>query len=87
VAEGQVRSENDTARIDSISWSLGSLTAFNRGFDAILGVVLGALDAPAVFMRTKALRSLGQVLASDPTVLKKVSGKALHRGKTDMTIR
>lgn len=66
------RSESDTARIDNIALRLGSLTAFNRGFDAILSVVLGSLDAAAVFMRTKALRSLGQVLASDPTVLKKV---------------
>lgn len=71
------RSESDTARIDNISLRLGSLTAFNRGFDAILSVVLGSLDAAAVFMRTKALRSLGQVLASDPTVLKKVLDETL----------
>ena len=42
-------------------------------FGPILNVVLVALDAPPVFMRTKALRALGQILSSDPTTLSAVS--------------
>ena len=32
-----------------------------------------ALDAPAIFMRTKALRALGQIVTSDATILSAVS--------------
>ena len=32
-----------------------------------------ALDAPAIFMRTKALRALGQIVTSDSTILSTVS--------------
>lgn len=32
-----------------------------------------ALDAPPVFMRTKALRALGQIVTSDSSVLSMVS--------------
>lgn len=32
-----------------------------------------ALDAPAIFMRTKALRALGQIVTSDASVLSFVS--------------
>ena len=32
-----------------------------------------ALDAPPVFMRTKALRALGQIVTSDSSVLAMVS--------------
>lgn len=39
----------------------------------ILNVILLSLDAPPVFMRTKALRALGQILVSDPSTLKAVS--------------
>jgi len=31
-----------------------------------------ALDAPAIFMRTKALRALGQIVTSDATILSTV---------------
>jgi cohesin loading factor subunit SCC2 len=32
-----------------------------------------ALDAPAIFMRTKALRALGQIVTSDASILSAVS--------------
>ncbi|KAI6027546.1 hypothetical protein BKA83DRAFT_4230505 [Pisolithus microcarpus] len=40
-----------------------------NSFGPILNVVLMALDAPPVFMRTKALRALGQIVTSDSTIL------------------
>jgi cohesin loading factor subunit SCC2 len=67
------RSESDTNRADELAERLGSLSSLNAAFDPILSVILGSLDAAAVFMRTKALRSLGQILTSDPLVLKKAS--------------
>lgn len=42
-------------------------------FGPILNVILMALDAPPVFMRTKALRALGQIVTSDSSVLSMVS--------------
>jgi cohesin loading factor subunit SCC2 len=59
-------------RADRVSERLGNLSSLNTAFDPVLSVILGSLDAAAVFMRTKALRALGQILASDPLVLKKV---------------
>jgi hypothetical protein len=67
------RSESDTNRADELAERLGSLSSLNAAFDPILSVILGSLDAAAVFMRTKALRSLGQILTSDPLVLRKAS--------------
>jgi len=32
-----------------------------------------ALDAPAIFMRTKALRALGQIVTSDASILSAVN--------------
>jgi cohesin loading factor subunit SCC2 len=68
------RSEAETERADKLSEQLGSLSSLNVAFEPILGVILISLDAAAVFMRTKGLRSLGQILTSDHTVLKKVGG-------------
>lgn len=64
--------ESDIVRADRVSERLGNLSSLSTAFDPVLSVILGSLDAAAVFMRTKALRSLGQILASDPLVLKKV---------------
>jgi cohesin loading factor subunit SCC2 len=36
-------------------------------------VILVSLDATAVFMRTKALRALGQIVTADPGILRNVS--------------
>lgn len=41
-------------------------------FNPVLNVVLSALDAIPVFMRTKALKALGQIVMSDPSILSTV---------------
>jgi hypothetical protein len=38
-------------------------------FGPILNVVLMALDGPPVFIRSKALLALGQIVTSDPNIL------------------
>lgn len=71
-----VGNDNDTVKADALSERLGSLSSLNSAFDPILNVILGSLDAAAVFMRTKGLRALGQILASDALVLKKPNVRA-----------
>jgi cohesin loading factor subunit SCC2 len=56
-------------RVDRLAEEIGSIQGLKNSFTPILNVILLALDAPPVFMRTKALRALGQIVTSDPTVL------------------
>lgn len=56
-------------RIDRFAEEIGSIQGLKSSFQPILNVILLALDAPPVFMRTKALRALGQIVTSDPTIL------------------
>lgn len=42
-------------------------------FNPILNTVITALEAQPVFMRTKALKALGQIITSDPDILSAVS--------------
>jgi cohesin loading factor subunit SCC2 len=65
-------SDVDLARIDDLAEMLGSLQGMRHLFQPILNVILSALDAPPVFMRTKALRALGQIVTSDPEILSAV---------------
>jgi cohesin loading factor subunit SCC2 len=58
--------------MDHLSEEVGSVQSLKSLFLPILNVVLVALDAPPVFMRTKALRALGQIVTSDPTILSMV---------------
>ena len=60
-------------RVDGVSEELGTIQSLRNSFNPILGVILMALDAPAIFMRTKALRALGQIVTSDATILSTVS--------------
>ncbi|EMD39745.1 hypothetical protein CERSUDRAFT_150412 [Gelatoporia subvermispora B] len=62
-------SQEDIARIDRLSEEIGTIQSFKNSFNPILNIVLQALDAPPVFMRTKALKALGQIVTSDPSVL------------------
>lgn len=57
------------------------MQGLSHSFQPILSVILAALDAPAVFMRTKALRALNQIVTSDPGILSAVSvlRAILHR--------
>lgn len=63
------RSQEDVTRIDRLSEELGTTQSLSNAFDAMLNVILVSLDATAVFMRTKALRALGQIVTADPGIL------------------
>jgi hypothetical protein len=70
--ESPSSSEQEAGRIDRLSEEVGSVQSLKSLFLPILNVVLVALDAPPVFMRTKALRALGQIVTSDPSILSMV---------------
>ena len=72
------RVKEDLVRIDRVSEEIGTVQSLKNSFNPILNVILMALDAPPVFMRTKALRSLGQIVTSDPSILSSVNYP--HRG-------
>ena len=60
-------------RVDRLSEQIGAIQALKHAFDPILNVIIVALDAPPVFVRTKALRALSHILTTDPNVLSNVS--------------
>ncbi len=63
------RSPEEVARIDRLAEEIGIVQDLRNSYQPILNVILLALDAPPVFVRTKALRALGQIVTSDPTIL------------------
>ena len=69
----QSRSEEEVARVDLLAEEIGTVQNLRSSFGPILNVVLMALEAPPVFMRTKALRALGQIVTSDSSILSTVS--------------
>ncbi|KAH7906512.1 hypothetical protein BJ138DRAFT_1071604 [Hygrophoropsis aurantiaca] len=62
-------SQDEVTRVDQLAEDIGAVQSLKNSFGPILNVVLLALDAPPVFMRTKALRALGQIVTSDPSIL------------------
>ncbi|KAG2144172.1 uncharacterized protein EDB93DRAFT_1154179 [Suillus bovinus] len=64
-----VGSQEEVNKIDHYAEEIGTIQTLRNSFGPILNVVLLALDAPAVFMRTKALRALGQIVNSDSSIL------------------
>lgn len=66
------RSPEEVARIDRLAEEIGIVQDVRNSYQPILNVTLLALDAPPVFVRTKALRALGQIVTSDPTILTSV---------------
>ncbi|RPD54662.1 hypothetical protein L226DRAFT_613702 [Lentinus tigrinus ALCF2SS1-7] len=62
-------SQEEIMKIDRLSEEIGTCQSLRNSFNPILAVVLQALDAPPVFMRTKALKALGQIVTSDPSIL------------------
>ncbi|KAL0563317.1 Sister chromatid cohesion protein 2, partial [Marasmius crinis-equi] len=64
-----VGSQEEADRIDRTAEELGSIHMMRAFFQPILNVTLMALDASPIFMRTKALRALGQIVTSDATIL------------------
>ncbi|KAF8585724.1 ARM repeat-containing protein [Ramaria rubella] len=65
-----IGSEEDAAHVDRLAEELGTTQSLNNAFDPILNVILVSLDATAVFIRTKALRALGQIVTADPGILR-----------------
>lgn len=68
-------SAEEVIRVDRQAEEIGAIqgTSLKNGFMPMLTVTLQALDAPVIFMRTKALRALGQIITSDPSILAMVS--------------
>lgn len=64
-----VGSQEEVNKVDRYAEEIGTIQTLRNSFGPILNVVLLALDAPAVFMRTKALRALGQIVNSDSSIL------------------
>ncbi|KAJ7134305.1 hypothetical protein C8R44DRAFT_770123 [Mycena epipterygia] len=64
-----IGSQEEAARIDRLAEEIGTIQTLKNSFQPILNIILVALDAPPIFMRTKALRALGQIVTSDPTIL------------------
>ncbi|KAF8879492.1 hypothetical protein BD779DRAFT_1551796 [Infundibulicybe gibba] len=64
-----IGSQEEVIRIDHLAEEVGTLQTLRSSFQPILNIILLALDAPPIFMRTKALRALGQIVTSDATIL------------------
>ncbi|CAE6533842.1 unnamed protein product [Rhizoctonia solani] len=60
-------------RVDDLAERFGGTQSLRNAFEPILSAIILALDAPAVFMRTKALRSLGLIITKDPSILKQAN--------------
>lgn len=75
---------SDGKRIDVVSEIVGVSQVLKHAFEPIFGVILSSLDASAVFMRTKGLRALGQVIIEDPAILRTVSSAELRNNYLDL---
>ncbi|KAF8073449.1 hypothetical protein FPV67DRAFT_1559883 [Lyophyllum atratum] len=64
-----IGSQEEVVRIDRLAEEVGTIQSLRNSFQPILTIILMALDAPPIFMRTKALRALGQIVTSDATIL------------------
>ena len=58
-------SQDEVPRVDKLAEEIGVIQELRHTYQPILNVILMALDAQAIFMRTKALRALGQIVTSD----------------------
>ncbi|KZW01563.1 hypothetical protein EXIGLDRAFT_738517 [Exidia glandulosa HHB12029] len=75
-----VGTEEEIERVDLLAEEIGTVQGLKNAFDPILAVVLMALDSPAVFMRSKALRALGHIVTSDPDILRNAKVRAAIEG-------
>ncbi|KAF8904085.1 hypothetical protein CPB84DRAFT_1773363 [Gymnopilus junonius] len=64
-----IGSQEEVQRVDGLAEEIGTIQSLRNSFNPILSIIVMALDAPAIFMRTKALRALGQIVTSDASVL------------------
>ncbi|KAI0088475.1 hypothetical protein BDY19DRAFT_165528 [Irpex rosettiformis] len=62
-------SQEEIQRIDQLAEEIGMTQGLKSYFNPILNTVIQSLDAQPVFMRTKALKALGQIITSDPEIL------------------
>jgi Tfp pilus assembly protein PilN len=67
-----VRSQEEALRIDALAEEIATIQNLRNSFNPILSVILMALDSPAIFVRTKALKALGVIVTSDSTILSAV---------------
>lgn len=58
--------------MDALAEEIGTIQSLRNSFNPILGVILMALESPAIFVRTKALKALGVIVTSDSTILSAV---------------
>ncbi|KAG8957597.1 Sister chromatid cohesion protein 2 [Tulasnella sp. 419] len=65
-----VGNDEEVARLDALADELGASNRLTSAVDVIMNAVLNSLEAPAVFVRTKGLRALGQILLADPDALR-----------------
>jgi cohesin loading factor subunit SCC2 len=66
------RTDSEVKRVDDLAERFGGTQSLRNAFEPILGAIISSLDAPAVFMRTKALRALGLIVTKDSSILKQV---------------
>ena len=78
-------SQDEATRMHRLSEEIGTIQTFRNSFSPILNAVLKALEAPPVFMRTKALKALGQIVTSDPSILSLVRDLECHCGCYDLS--
>jgi cohesin loading factor subunit SCC2 len=67
-----IRSQEEVLRIDALAEEIATIQNLRNSFNPILSVILMALDSPAIFVRTKALKALGVIVTSDSTILSAV---------------
>ncbi|KAL0960842.1 hypothetical protein HGRIS_005858 [Hohenbuehelia grisea] len=64
-----IGSQDEALRVDRLAEEIGTCQGLRNSFQPVLNVILASLDAPPIFMRTKALRALGQIVTSDASIL------------------
>jgi cohesin loading factor subunit SCC2 len=72
------RSQEEVLRIDALAEEIATIQNLRNSFNPILSVILMALDSPAIFVRTKALKALGVIVTSDSTILSAVRINVLN---------
>ena len=64
----------DAKRINLVSEIISVSQVLKNAFEPTLNIIINCLDASAVFMRTKGLRALGEVILEDTAILRNVCG-------------
>jgi hypothetical protein len=67
------RSQDEALTIEAATTALQVVRPLDGAFESIIEAILHAMDADAVAVRTKAIRSLGAVITSDMSLLTIVS--------------